>query len=255
MRRPATAVVLAAGCGSRLGSASGRTKCLTEVGRATLLAHTMGALVGRVERAVLVAGHERDAVADAAVALASDRMPIDVVDNRRFRETGTAESLRLALAAVAVDSDALIIEADVLFEPRILEIVVSSPFPTVTVVDDWRPESSGTVAVVRDSRVIAWVHESRRPAGFSPERHHKTVNITRVGHDVWSSRLTTLLDGVVRELGERSPLEYAFERLVSADPALVHAVPVDGCKWWEVDTPDDLVVARALFAQVVRPSY
>lgn len=247
--RPTTAVVLVAGCGSRLGTASGPTKCLTEIGGITLLERQMRALASRVERAVLVVGHERDAVEEAARTLGVGPLAVDFVENPRFQHTGTAESLRLGLSAVNRASDLLIVEGDVLFDGRILDLVMASRAPAATAVDRWRPEFSGTAAVVQDSRVVAWVHESRRPPDFVPGHHYKTVNITLLRRELWPFRLLPALDETLKELGGRSPLEYVFERLAAADPGLVRAVPVDGYNWWEIDTPDDLRMARALLEQ------
>lgn len=247
-RRGATAVVLVAGCGSRLAAASGPTKCLTDVCGRTLLDRQMSMLERVVERVVLVVGHERPAV-EAALAALAVTPAVTVVENARFRQTGTLTSLGLGLSAVPGDHDLLIVEGDVLFVPQILDRVLVHRGASAAAVARWRPEFSGTAAVVRGGRVAGWVHETRRPPGFMPDHHYKTVNITLLARDAWQSRLRPALEHVSHEAGERAPLEYAMQRVVTADPDLVHAVPVDGCDWWEIDTPEDLRMARALCGQ------
>jgi choline kinase len=246
-----TAIILAAGCGSRLGSSSGITKCLTMVGGRSLLRRQVEAMTPRVGRIAVVAGHEQSAVRRELDAIRGPA--VDIVVNERYRETGTAESLRRGLTAVSGDSDVLIVEGDVVFEPEVLDRVLASG-ESSTALQRWGPACSGTAAVVSGEWVTDWVHERERRPGFSPERHHKTVNITRLARATWQSLLQPALADVLRARGEQSPLELAMRQLVLADGRVIRAVPVTDGEWCEIDTPEDLAIAQRIFGRSVARS-
>ncbi|MGD9573278.1 MAG: NTP transferase domain-containing protein [Thermoleophilia bacterium] len=97
-----TAIVLAAGEGSRMGDP---VKQLADVGGKPLLQHVLDALAATgLEDAVLVLGHEAERVAAAVTTPAGTR----VVVNTRYAD-GQAGSLRVALDAVPETARAAIV--------------------------------------------------------------------------------------------------------------------------------------------------
>ncbi len=97
-----TAIVLAAGEGSRMGDP---VKQLADVGGRPLLQHVLDALAATgLEDSVLVLGHEAERVAEAVTTPAGMR----VVVNTRYAE-GQAGSLRVALDAAPETARAAIV--------------------------------------------------------------------------------------------------------------------------------------------------
>lgn len=243
------AVILAAGLGSRLGAEGrGIPKCLTPVAGVPILLRGLAAIerAGAGE-AVVVVGCMAGAVR-AAVGPRSGTLPVRYVENPRFAETGTSESLRLGLAAVDPGAEVLVLEGDVVFEDAVLERLTAAPRPTATVVEPWEPRLSGTFVDVDAQGIVTdWVHERDRPPGTPLEGKFKTVNLTRFGADDARGFLAPALDRTAEEGGD-APLERVMRRLVREVGVRIAAVPTCGLRWFEVDTLEDLAVAEALFA-------
>ncbi len=96
-----TALVLAAGRSSRMG---GTNKLLADVGGAPLVARAVdAALASQADNVIVVTGHQGEAV---AAALAGK--PVRFVHNPHFAD-GLSASLRVGLAAVPADADAVVV--------------------------------------------------------------------------------------------------------------------------------------------------
>lgn len=95
------ALVLAAGRSSRMG---GTNKLLADVGGAPLVARAVdAALASQADTVIVVTGHQGEAV---AAALAGK--PVRFVHNPHFAD-GLSASLRVGLAAVPADADAVVV--------------------------------------------------------------------------------------------------------------------------------------------------
>lgn len=96
-----TALVLAAGRSSRMG---GTNKLLADVGGTPLVARAVdAALASQADTVIVVTGHQGEAV---AAALAGK--PVRFVHNPHFAD-GLSASLRVGLAAVPADADAVVV--------------------------------------------------------------------------------------------------------------------------------------------------
>ncbi len=124
MSAPTTAVVLAAGMGTRLRSEwADLPKALLAFGGETLIQRTLRLLRGRgVVRVVVVVGYSR-----ASFAPLGALPDVELVDNARYASTGTLASLCCALGVV--DTSFLLLESDLLYEPRALDVVLADPRP------------------------------------------------------------------------------------------------------------------------------
>ena len=122
--RPASAVILAAGMGTRLrGVFSDRPKGFIEIGGESLIARSLRLLFERgIERVVIVAGH----LGQAYHALAESDPRIRVVDNADFASTGSMASLAIGIEAIE-QGDFLVLESDLFYEERALDALLASP--------------------------------------------------------------------------------------------------------------------------------
>lgn len=115
------AVILAAGCGTRLRSVvNDRPKGLlqldgiTPVGRSISLLHKKG-----IREIIIVAGHQSGCYHRLAEAIPG----VTVVENSAFASTGSMFSLHSALEHIK--RDFLLLESDLLFEERALDAVLA----------------------------------------------------------------------------------------------------------------------------------
>lgn len=117
-----TAVILAAGVGSRLGElARGLPKGFVEVDGETLIERSLRLLrAAGITRTVLVTGYRRDAYD----ALIPHHPGLETHHNAAFADSGSMASL--AVAIPHLDQGFLLLESDLFYEPRALDLLLES---------------------------------------------------------------------------------------------------------------------------------
>lgn len=246
-----TAVVLAAGRGSRLREFTlDRPKCLVEVDGHSLISRLMNQLgelpLGRI---IVAVGYRPDQIR-AHIATWHQHLPVTFVENSRFLETGSIYSLSLCLAEHRAGDDLLVVEGDVALDAGLLAAVINGTgkHSGSTLLAPYAPHLSGTFALVANGVVVDWVHESERERDFPLQDSYKTVNITLLDWQVGIPALRDATAAVIRENGAHAPLEIAMRRLVRSG-LKISAIDVAGARWCEVDTLDDLTYANSLFGR------
>ncbi len=247
-RAATTAILLAAGLGTRLAPLTRTSpKCLTLFEGEPMLGRAINALQRQgISHVVVVAGYLSDYVREYINRRGlSDT--VEIVLNPEYARTGTAASLQCGLTMAPVESDVLVVEADVVFEDRVLEQVLETA-GSAAAIAAYRPDLTGTFAIRNAEGVLTdWVHESQRERDFRVVEHWKTVNITRFSSADVQQRLMLALAEVRREYGDRAPFEYAARYGIKRLGMALKGVDVSLCRWYEVDTMDDLERARRIF--------
>ncbi len=229
------AVILAAGVGRRLHTVTQHhPKCLIPIGETTLLIRHLEALehVG-VSQVTIVVGYKQELIREA-VASWSGSLPVQFLVNEEY-ERGSIVSLWVARQVL--DDDTVIMDADVLFHPSILERLVASSHPNALLMDETvAQDTEECMVVVRQGRVIALTKqmpdtydEAGEGVGF--------LKLSR--HDV-----PILLKSVeVRIRQGLLDMEYEDALQDFFQATFVGAEKVGGLPWIEIDFPKD--VARA----------
>lgn len=246
-----TAIILAAGLGSRLGpNTSDCPKCLVPVSGTPILERLLGTLRGAgVQRIVIVVGY----LGGLIRSFVDEKFPdldIRFVENPNYASTGSVASFDLALDVLEANQNMLLVEGDVVLDPELLATVLRAADrcqDAVTLLARYEPSLSGTFALVDRGLVSAWTHESVRGEDFPLQSSFKTVNVTFLRSGAPLASLRNAVKRVIVELGARAPLEYAMQNLV-ADGLRIAAVETRDLPWFEVDTPEDLVIAERLFS-------
>lgn len=230
-----TAVLLAAGVGRRMGPGRAPHKCLIRVGGRSLLQRTLETLrsVG-VTRVVLVVGHAAAAVTAEATAHARG-LRLTVLENPRYREGAI---LSLWTARGQFTDDLLVMDADVLCPPALLERLIYAPHDNALLVDR-RALDTGEEQIVLGQNARA-LHITKRPSDELRRR------LTPLGESVGflklaaasAQRLGRLLDQHVQAGHVTWEHEQVYPELFQEVP--VQCEWVDGLPWIEIDTPDDL---------------
>ncbi len=226
--RPARAIILAAGRGSRLGT--GRPKCLTEIGGRPLIEHQLDALAGvGVEQVDIVVGFEQDQVRGAV----GDRARYVV--NERYAETNSLYSF--LCAAERGPDDAFVLNADVLFDERVL----------------WRLLDARPDAVAYDSTSGDQAEEMKidHRGGELVEMRKDLADHRARGENLGVLRLSRAAvaraRAAARELvWTRDALNDWLASAVNrvAEHHAIDCVDVAGLPWTEIDFPEDLEAAR-----------
>jgi NDP-sugar pyrophosphorylase family protein len=246
-------LILAAGLGSRLGDLTNNIpKCLVPVNGVPILENCIQSLnkLGINDITILV-GYRKEMV-NEFVKQKFSNLRLNLVENKEYDSTGTACSLLLGLEKGDYDSEVVIIEGDVFFEPELLrDLVNNSNKINKTSIAAYDPTLSGTFVELDSSKYIRnWVHESKRPENFMVEKAFKTINLTLFHPHSLQLLLSTLKSTLV-ENGRRSPLEYAFHNFIQVSRLGIQGVEADKKKWFEIDTQEDLAIANNIFQDVV----
>jgi len=237
------AIILAAGRGSRLQQAQGQQlpKCLLQFGGMTLLQRHLHLLKSAgVDQIVLALGF-RHKVIEAELDRLTWRPRPEIVLNEHF-ELGSVLTLHCVADAMTRGDDILLMDADVLYDERILIPLVAGQRPVNRVLID-RDFESGEEPVkvcVRDGVPI----ELRKQ--ISPELKYdsigESVGFFRFGAAA-AKRLAALVAGYVEGAGTLVPHEEAVRDLLRERSHIFEVADVTGAPWIEIDFPDD--VARA----------
>ena len=128
------AIILAAGMGTRLRPIT-RTipKCLVQVNSKPILEHQLDSLLlAGVREVVLVVGHLAELLSEK-YGTSYGGMNIHYVENRIYDRTNNIYSLWLARQHL--NSQVLLLEGDLVFEPELLLRLTQSPEPDVAFVE------------------------------------------------------------------------------------------------------------------------
>ena len=242
------AIVLTAGYGRRMQPLSDAChKALLPVGGVTILGRIVDSLLAAGVTDILVVTGYR---ADDIRAFLADRYPnvaFRFVHNARFAETNNIVSLSMALDALPLERDVLLVECDLLFDPQLIERLVRAPDGNVALVDRYRAGMDGTVVTV-DHGVVTHVFPPHlQGPDFSYTDKFKTLNLYRFDAGFCRSTLQPLLSYYANRIDGTCYYELVLGMLVNMQQQRVAADVVDGSLWAEVDDPNDLAVARFHF--------
>ena len=231
-----TALLLAAGAGSRLGN--GAPKCLTEVSGEPILGRLVSCLVEEgFERLVVVVGYRGEEIREY-LDFHADGLEIQYIECRRYATTNNIYSLWLAREHI--QAPFVLIESDLVFEPKLLGLMrLSNRIAVARLL----PYMNGTTVSIEDTGLVG----SFSVGGLDgPRLSHKTVNIYSLSLPIWNE--------VVRRLDQRITAgrvhdyyETVFAEMAAEDLLSLRPVSFDDGRWIEIDTPNDLSAAHDLF--------
>jgi bifunctional UDP-N-acetylglucosamine pyrophosphorylase/glucosamine-1-phosphate N-acetyltransferase len=222
-------VVLAAGRGTRMRPLTDRRpKPLLPVGDRPLVVRGLDAAAAAgADRAVVVVGYEADAVREAIGAERAG-LPVEYVTQERQR--GTADAVRAAVAADALDPGPFaVLNGDVLVDPDSLRALFADG-PAVAAARVDRPGEYGVLDV--DDGTLAGVTE--KPA-------EPASNLINAGSYLLPDAARDLLDVPESERGE-AELTDVLDRVRAERPVRV----VEFDRWLDVGYPWDLLRATEL---------
>ena len=233
------AVMLAAGVGNRLGTATDTPKSLLSFGGRTLLQRHLENLASLgVTSLTLCVGYRADLV-EAHVENAP--LPVRCVRNADYRR-GSVLSLWTVRNALACDDDALLMDADVLYAPALLSRLVRSRYANCFLLDEaFVPGDEPVKICVAEGRIIEF--RKRIAPGLRYDLWGESVGFFKFAPDcaralaarcetyVEAGRLDEPYEEAIRDLVVEGRYPLAFE--------MVAPLP-----WLEIDFPEDLVRAR-----------
>ena len=225
------AIILAAGTSKRLGELTRNIpKCLLPIGQTTILELQLLLLAqAGISDITIVTGFCGKLVRQRCGSSYA------YVHNEIFESTNSIYSLWLALRERR--DSILVLNADVVFHPGILQALLESPFPDALTVCFHGPMGQEEMKVkVREGKIV----------DISKDIDPATADGENVGVVKFSSQGSELLFQVTDELVKRGIVRAwaprAFQELCNRYD--LYAVSTAGLPWIEIDFPEDLDRAR-----------
>lgn len=236
------AILLSAGQGRRLLPLTAeRPKCLLNIGGKTILEWQLDALLSAgIDDVAVVTGYLPETV-EALIAQRYAGTAIRSVFNPFFDITDNLASCWIARELM--DGDFVLMNGDTVFEPALLNAVLTSPSAPITLTidrkstydeDDMKVELDGT-RVLHVSKKLRLDHVQAESIGLLYFREQGPRRFR---------------EGVEHALRHAKSLKRFYLAVVDelAQEGLVQACAISGRRWAEIDFPIDIPVAETLFA-------
>ena len=248
------AIILAAGRGSRLAehNPDGHPKCLMEFGGRSLLARHMDLLYRLgLRRADLVVGYEADRIIEHVATLRS-RPDVAYHFNPRY-EQGSVISLWAAADTLRSGEPVLVMDADVLYHPGILQRLIETRIENCYLLDrDFLPGDEPVKIAVRDGVMVEF--RKRLAPDLRYDSLGESVGFFRFGPGCAAA----IADQCARYDAEGladAPHEEALRDVLLAQPEAFGFEDVSGLPWIEIDFPEDVVRAAGDVLPAIRIDY
>ena len=241
INRATTALLLAAGTGSRLKPLTDDApKCLTEINGMTILERLVHGLRQQgFRRLVVVVGYLGECIREFLANHATG-LTVDYVSNPRYRTTNNLYSLWLARKEIS--EPFLLVECDLVFDASLLGDMLH---PDKIAVSHSRAWMNGTTVTVDPFQRVTTVRVGG--SAVADDFSYKTVNICSLSLTSWQ-RVTDRLDRRVLAGRVNEYYEAAFADMVADGSLSFDAVFFDPDRWYEVDTLEDLCECERLFS-------
>jgi len=242
--RVSTALLLAAGTGSRLRPLTENApKCLTEVGGIPILGRLLDSLrAQKIKRLIVVLGHQSNRIREFLRHNAGD-MQVDYVTNPDYRTTNNIYSLWLARQQIT--ESFLLVESDLVFDVSMLTDMLQLDKIAISHILPWMNGTTVRLDTTK-KRVIAF-HIG--PVATDTPRY-KTVNLYSLSLKTWHAveqRLGHYISA--GRLGEY--YETVFADMVADRSLAFDAVFFDADRWYEIDNLADLNEAEKLYDRLL----
>ena len=241
-------IILAAGMGKRLGEKTrDNTKCMLEVNGIRLIDRALESLhEAGISRVILVVGYKGENVREY-IGDQFKGMPVVYVNNDVYDKTNNIYSLFLARDFMC-EEDSLLLESDIIFEPRVLQRILDDPYPNLALVDKYESWMDGTVVTLDDERRIKRFIDK---SGFRYDEiksYFKTVNIYKFSKEFSSRYYVPFLKAYSTALGDNEYYEQVLRVILHLHDAPIRALPLEGETWYEIDDVQDLDIAEGMFS-------
>ncbi len=230
------AVMLAAGVGRRLGIDT--PKCLLAFDGKTLLQRHLEILRScGIDNLTLGVGHRAADIAHALAELDGGQS-VRLIENPDYTQ-GSIVTLWRLRECLAGD-DVLLMDADVLYDYRMIERLLRSPYPNCFMLDrDMALGEEPVKLCVRDGRLV----EFRKQIEVACDYVGESVGFFRLSNVMCQKLLATTARCI-----DAGALDTAYEEalrdVLLAEPDQFGFEDITGLPWLEIDFPED--VERAL---------
>ena len=241
MKKP-KAIILAAGVGQRLGdSADGRPKCLLEFGGSTLLARHLKILDHYGISGVLLVTGYGAAQIEAELAQLNSRCEVSTVHNPEY-EKGSVISLLTGLRALSPDRDILLMDADVLYDHRLIGRLLQAEGNRFLLDREFEAGEDPVKLCVKDGHLIDFRKQINKDLEF--DFQGESVGFFRFTNGT-AGRLAQRARTYIESGDGSQPYEECIRDLLLEKPDDFCFEDITGLPWIEIDFPGDIRLAES----------
>ena len=242
-----TALLLAAGTGSRLAPLTDKTpKCLVPVNEISILERLVDALrLHNFKRLVIVVGHQADSIRNF-IGTRAGGIDITYITSPVYKTTNNIYSLWLARKVI--DEPFLLIESDLVFDPEMLKDMLQPDRIAIAKLQPWM--NGTTVTINNRQKVEAFYDDDTHK---HDNNQYKTVNIYSLSTITWQL-VQERLDRHVSNNMVNGYYEIIFSDMVNEGCLSFTPVFFDANRWYEIDTIADLRAAEQVCGLYVHPA-
>jgi len=266
MPRYMQALILAAGRGNRLRPITdGIPKTLVEVNGIPFIINDLEALAkhDEIKEVIVVVGYKSTLIKEK-IGTEYKGMKIKYVENSDWANTNNIYSLWLAKNLIK--EDFILMEGDIFFEHDILDYVFKNRNKNIAFLSKFNYDMSGTIVEIDvkgskvasetlvevdkgENKIKRLIPGSEQDANFDYSDNYKTVNIYYFTYDFFKNYFVPTLDIYIKTHGVKNYYEIILGVLIYLHTPNIYGHVIDGKKWCEVDTENDLEMANYLFAK------
>lgn len=243
------AIILAAGMGKRLGELTkNNTKCMVEVNGIRLIDRMITQLSKfNLNRLVIVVGYEGKKLIDYIGHRYDDILKIEYINNPIYDRTNNIYSLALAKEELCKD-DTILLESDLIFEDRMLELLINHRDPDLALVAKYETWMDGTMVCVDNDRNITNFVPKEAFCYENADVYYKTVNIYKFSSEFSKYQYVPFLEAYCRVMGNNEYYEQVLRILLHLHSSTLKALPITNEKWYEIDDVQDLDIVSTIFS-------
>lgn len=243
------AIILTAGMGKRLGTLTREnTKCMVEVGGIKLIERALKILDKKhLSRIIIVVGYKHENLMAFVDGLGINT-EIKYIVNDVYDKTNNIFSLSLAKDFMTED-DTLLLESDLIFEEKLIDLMLEDSRETLALVDKFENWMDGTCILVDECDNIIDFIPGKQLVFFDKERYYKTVNIYKFSEEFSKNVYVPFLEAYAKVMGNNEYYETVIKLILMLDKNTMKAKRLNGELWYEIDDIQDLDIAELIFLE------
>jgi choline kinase len=245
-----TAVILAAGRGSRLRELSlQQPKPMTQVNNIPIIDNLLRQLLdNNFKKIVVVIGYLADKLQNHITNKFGEKTEFIFITNEIYDKTNNIYSLYLA--ETYIKEGFFLFEADLFCEDIIISRLIKSPQDNVILADYYTSEMNGTVITISSGKKVdAMYLKKNQGDSFNFSNTFKTLNFYKLSKDYVNSFFLKKLETHIKGQDLNSYYEQIIKESIDAGYIFSGLISSPG-RWWEIDTIEDLEKAEKMFKHV-----
>lgn len=200
----------------------------------------------RISEVVIVYGYQQDLI-DAEISQFDSEIPLTTIYNPDYTR-GSVVSLWCAINYLKGGTDIILMDADVLYDPRILQNLVQSEHNNCFLLDrEFEPGDEPVKLCIRDGEIIEFRKRIDRELEFDDQG--ESVGFFRFSPDI-AGKLGDRTQYYIDHSMQEEPYEEAIRDLLLSERHSFTFEDITGLPWIEIDFPEDLERANRLLTSI-----